>query len=148
MRVKEFLYFIILKFKNRSAKIPATDLEITEALYNTNLVTIPNLGKEIKLPPFDIWTLAPDSLIFILNYIKKHNLKSVLELGSGLSTVAIAGIFQQSNFENQVIVSLEQDQKYQDQTTKWLTKNKLTKFTRIINSPLIEYSIQNKKWWW
>lgn len=61
------------------------------------------------------WPISPDALLEILKYIKSNKPKSIIELGSGSSTVAIAALIKKYNLKTKLI-SVDHSQDYLDKT--------------------------------
>jgi hypothetical protein len=92
-------------------------------------------------PPFYIpWTsgsLTPTALMAVANDIVLNKPRTIVEVGSGLSTVYLAALMKQHGFEKQ-FYSLEHDQNWASMVNAWLIRSGLQSFATMLYCPLDE----------
>jgi len=57
--------------------------------------------------PWSVWALAPDALLRVIGFLRIHDWKTVVECGSGISTVILAKEFRARGAGH--VYALEQD---------------------------------------
>lgn len=96
------------------------------------------------------WAASPDYLLVVLRellkLVKSKGSLTVLELGSGVSTVVIANALKKFSPSSRLF-SLEHDYDYYLKTKEELQLNELDNVT-LIYAPLVSYQIDDKEWWW
>ena len=111
-------------------------IEILRNKLNVNDLMIPVHG----------WSLAPDGLLKLVEYVQKESPSVILECGSGVSTVIIAYCLQMNGKGH--IYSLEHEQKFAQITRDTLKKRKLDKWSTVITAPLETLSIEKNDYFW
>lgn len=86
--------------------------------------------------PFTTSSLRLRGVACILNDIVINDRKSILELGSGISTILIARLFKLNEIEGK-IYSIDQDQNWVSLLKGILRKEKLEKFVEFIYAPVV-----------
>lgn len=74
---------------------------------------------------YDGWSIDSHLARFLVEYITVHKPKSILEFGSGTSTIVIAKIIQKLNY-SAVHISIDHDKTYIEKTKLIASLNKLT----------------------
>ena len=106
-----------------------------------------SLGLRAPLPAMrQTWAIAPDSAAFLIQVILEHDVRTVLEVGSGLSTVLVAKALELT--EGTSFVSLEQDPKYLAKTLALLRSEGLEPQVDLVEAPLQETLIGESVWQW
>ena len=85
------------------------------------------------------WTgaaMRPESVMFLVNEILINRRCSVLELGSGISTVYMAAAIAQLGSGH--VDSIDQDQGWINVVSEHLVKNNLDSFVTFHHAPLVE----------
>ncbi|MCF8369837.1 MAG: class I SAM-dependent methyltransferase [Bacteroidales bacterium] len=98
------------------------------------------------LPPFRGWAISPDFAALILSKMKEKNPEYVLECGSGISTILIA-YFMKNNKRGH-LYSFEHNKQYAKATQKRLKKHGLEKYATILDTELIDHTINDNSWKW
>ena len=80
-------------------------------------------------------TLRPFCIAFILNELVINNRNSIIEFGSGLSTIMMGRLIKSEKL-NSKLFSIEHDQEWVNFLNKILLKEKLTNKVKIIYAPL------------
>jgi 16S rRNA G966 N2-methylase RsmD len=81
--------------------------------------------------PLTSWSIPPSEVIHILNDIIMHSRKSVIEFGSGFSTLCIAQLIK-TNGLNCVFYSIESNREWLGTMQAMLEKYKLTDFVKMV----------------
>jgi predicted O-methyltransferase YrrM len=81
------------------------------------------------------WTMSKQALMHLINELDKKNPKTILECGSGLSTITLA-FYAQKNKKLIKVISLEQDLNEANKNTKRLELLGLSKYAKIIHAPI------------
>jgi predicted O-methyltransferase YrrM len=106
-----------------------------------------SLGLRAPLPAMrQTWAIAPDSAAFLIQVMLEHGVRTVLEVGSGLSTVLVAKALELT--EGTSFISLEQDSKYMAKTLALLRAEGLESQVDLVEAPLQEALIGESVWQW
>lgn len=89
------------------------------------------------------WTLDAQTINFIESNIQSRNPASILELGSGVSTLSLAAFMSELGRSGHAIVSLEQDRSFSEETARRLESHGLARLVRLIHAPLVEERLQD-----
>ncbi len=96
------------------------------------------------------WAASPDYLLIVLRellkLLKSKGSLTVLEAGSGVSTVVVASALKKYSSSSRLF-SLEHDYDYYLKTKEELQLNGLDNVT-LIYAPLVSYQINGREWWW
>jgi predicted O-methyltransferase YrrM len=112
---------------------------------HVTLMTAMNL--RAPLPPMRrTWAIAPDSAAFLVQVILEHDVRSVLEAGSGLSTVLVAQALKMMG-RNQ-FTSLEQDPIFLARTLALLRSEGLEDNVNLVEAPLKDTIVRESVWQW
>ena len=115
------------------------EFESLLALYATVKPTFP-------LPNTRKSAISPDFAKIIVKLIKEKQPKTIVELGSGVSTI-ISGYALNENGKGK-IVSLEEDPTFAEVTKENIKRHDLASIARVICAPLKDKTINKKKWKW
>ena len=86
------------------------------------------------LPSTRGWAASPDFLLLVANEIQRRRPDSILECGSGVSTLVFARMLQKNGCGR--VVSLEHDPVYADATRRLLADHGLTDWAAVVLAPL------------
>ena len=92
------------------------------------------------------WTAEPDFLRIIVDHCLQAEPSSVLECGSGLSTLMLARCCQMNGRGH--VVSLEDGEKYSIDTTEYIERYGLTQYASVIHAPLKKISLGSNEYLW
>lgn len=92
--------------------------------------------------PLNAGSLRPIAISYILNEIMINQKKSIIEFGSGISTLIIAKFFKENNIDG-FIYSIEDNQNWANVLTEKLKNEQLDRYVKIIHAPLNE-RVDNK----
>jgi len=113
-----------------------------EALVGLYLET----GSKIGFPATRSWVASPDLLLYLHRRVRQQGIASILECGSGLSTVVMAYALR-SNGTGRV-VALEHLQEYADITNDLLSQHGLTDWAEVRLAPIEPVKIDAEMWPW
>ncbi|MDR1943047.1 MAG: class I SAM-dependent methyltransferase [Endomicrobium sp.] len=101
-----------------------------EHLNYTQLESLFWLSKRLKiknsLPPMRNWAMSPDVLLKLHEYITNAKPKTVLEFGSGVSTIVICDALSQNNSGR--LISVEHLEKFMEETMEVIKNENLSSF--------------------
>jgi len=138
---KQELRSIKQTLKQQDAKQLAEyrEFESLLALYATVKPSFP-------LPSTRKSAISPDFAKILVKLIKEKQPGTIVELGSGVSTI-ISGYALNENGKGK-IVSLEEDSTFAKVTKENITRHNLVKTARVVYAPLKDKTINKKKWQW
>lgn len=131
--------------------------EIKEKLSRTAGIDLQNLLKQLQcldrlckrlglekgdLPPAAGWTALPDVLLELEAEVRKGEVETVVECGSGLSTLVFAKAF--SNSGKGKVYSLEHDAECAEKTREELEALGLSTWAEVIDAPLKQQKTGNR----
>lgn len=93
------------------------------------------------------WAATPETLLFVTAEVTSGRARTVLEVGSGLSTVWLA-LAARACPHPVRIVSLEHDLTFSKQTSDALARNGLAEFVEVRTSPLEKISVDGQDFLW
>lgn len=99
------------------------------------------------LPPSRGWAVSPDLLLHLTSLIKERQPHTVVELGSGLSTVWLAYALENAGGSGRV-VSLDHDAQFADNTRRLLLAHGLDHLAEVRHAPLVEIEADGESWSW
>jgi len=88
-----------------------------------------------KYLPFTSSSLKMKPLACVINNIVVHNRKSILEMGSGISTIIIARLFKLNEI-NGHILSIDENYEWQKIISNFIKEEKLEQYVTFINAPV------------
>jgi hypothetical protein len=91
-------------------------------------------GHETFIPQTS-WSLQPEAILHLLNIISIKKPKSIIEFGSGVTTLYIAKLLQIEG-NKAAFVSIESDLEWHETIRLKLVENKLDKIVRQIHAPI------------
>ena len=95
--------------------------------------------------PFSPWAMDPNDLFQLVLTIQLERFETIVECGSGVSTVAIGRLMAQLGRGH--LFSLEEDKSWYELMMAILTSEKLDEFVTIIYAPLEEYPDIHAHWY-
>lgn len=101
-----------------------------------------SLFNEAHFIPQTGWSMTPQAILHILNIISLNKSKSIIEFGSGATTVYIAKLLQIEHSEAQFI-SIESSMEWKEKMEKQLADNGLEDYVQIIYAPLEKVDQKN-----
>ena len=104
------------------------------------------LQAEIPLPFHKPWAVLPDFIYNLLELIKESKPTTIIECGSGLST--LVGGYLVKNKIIKHFISIEHEKQFYDATLEDLKKHGLSKHVSLLYAPLVNININGKEWFW
>lgn len=104
------------------------------------------LKPDLPLPPFSGYSIRPDFAERLAGEVLSRRAPTVVELGSGLSTIIVAHCLE-SKGEGRV-VSFDHEQTYADATRKMLGERGLEDRATVSVAPLAAWSHAGENWQW
>ncbi|MFG3339072.1 O-methyltransferase [Glycomyces sp. NPDC048151] len=105
-----------------------------------------DIGPEQALPPMHGWAAGPDLARFLYRQVVEHGRSSVLECGSGSTTVILAYACRAIGTGR--VVALEHDAKFAAATRRMLDERGLAKWAEVRDAPLTEVPVGESTWRW
>jgi len=144
--IQSIIYILFIKETRSLIKTETQVLEKSisqmEQLISLNTFLKPVL----PLPILRASAISPDMANILINIINEHKPDTILECGSGSSTLIMA--YALEKIGKGKIISLDHIEKYADKTKNNLRLHNKENFTDIIFAPLMKYEINNKKYDW
>ncbi len=99
------------------------------------------------LPPTRGWSASPDFLLLIARHVLEERPETILECGSGTSTVVIARALQLAGAGH--LYSLEHDSAFAEISRENLSRYDLTEWATVIDAPLRLWApaVENIQWY-
>jgi predicted O-methyltransferase YrrM len=97
--------------------------------------------------PFTFMSLRPFAVAFVVNELLINKRNSIMEFGSGISTVIIARAMKVHGM-NAKLVSVESDKEWSDLTGELLEKEGLTSYVELIHAPLTHRDWKGRSLLW
>jgi predicted O-methyltransferase YrrM len=98
------------------------------------------------LPAARGWAMSPDSLKVLIELLREHQPKLVVETGSGTSTIVTAYILKQLGGGK--VVSLEDDEDFGARTQAAVRDHGLSGYADVRIAPLVRHEIDGRDWPW
>lgn len=113
-----------------------------EALYGVYL----DLGLKKSLPPTRRWAASPDLLKQLSTYALQARPKTIVECGSGVSTIVLARCAQLNGAG--FVYTLEHSPEAAEQTRRNLKQHGLEEYVAVLEAPLRTYALGGQSWSW
>ena len=104
------------------------------------------LGSSILLPPLSNFRISADNAWIVIQQIVYRRAGVIVELGCGVSTLLIAAILRKCGFGH--LYSVENDEKFAQETEELLNHHHLGPLVTIIRAPLVEQLINGRTHLW
>ena len=113
-----------------------------EALTNVRA----ELGVRGALPAMRGWAISPDFAALLVEQINQRSAKSILECGSGVSTLIAGMVLKQR--ESGHLLSLEHDADYAQRSRGRILDYGLNDYVTVLHAPLVKYELDGQQWEW
>jgi predicted O-methyltransferase YrrM len=113
-----------------------------EALASLQSIIRPRL----PFPPMRLWAASPDFLVIVLRLIRQYQPQTVVELGSGVSSL-ISAYTLEGNTSGQLI-SLDHEAEFAQITQETLQAHQLDAWGRVIHAPLHPMTLNGQTYNW
>ena len=98
------------------------------------------------LPEMRRWAVSPDAILYLLRTAIKQNARSIVECGSGVSTIVLAKYMKENGGGH--VFSLDHDEKYAEDTRALLRLHGLESYATVYTAPLAEIIIGSRPYKW
>lgn len=115
----------------------------TEALFSLYAM-LGNIRQ--PLPPLRLWAISPDFAALITGTILREKPKTVVELGSGSSTLISA--YSLEKIGRGKVISFEHQEDFAKASEMSLVQHELSDFATVIHAPIKEILIDEVAWDW
>jgi predicted O-methyltransferase YrrM len=102
------------------------------------------------LPAFVHMAASPELVTTLMDHIVRHRPRTILELGSGSSTIAMAYALEQKidASTDRLIYSLDHDERYAAATREQLAYHGLEAHAKVYHAPLREMTVDGRSFQW
>lgn len=105
-----------------------------------------SLNNKAPLPTMREWAISPDFAKLVMSSIYKYQPQTIVELGSGVSTIISSYCLQAIN--NGTVISIDHDAKYAEVTKNNLLIHGLQDIARVKHIPLKSIILDNQTFNW
>jgi predicted O-methyltransferase YrrM len=126
----------------RQRRAKARDYRQIESLFSLFAV----LDVSHPLPPMRGWAISPDFGALMVSLILERKPRSILETGSGVSTLLAA--YALKRIGSGRILSLEHDQAYAAASAEQVARHGLESFASVRHAPLRTLVFEERSWLW
>lgn len=92
------------------------------------------------------WAATPEFAATLYDIVRDRRPRTVIELGSGASTIILAAALEQNGGGR--LVSVDQDADYAAQTRAALERHGLSQAAQVVHAPLTETRLDGEIWMW
>lgn len=111
------------------------------------LLSLYHLVSFKSLPPwFTGWAATPELAATIYRIVREERPRSVVELGSGASTVVIAAALEQNGTGH--VTSIDQDAEYAERTRESLRREGLSERADVVHAPIRTMEVEGSSRLW
>jgi predicted O-methyltransferase YrrM len=105
------------------------------------------LQPQLPYPPFGGWSISGDLASRLVELILTDHRRSIIEVGSGLSTLLIAQALELHGDAGHCI-ALEHDKGWLDKSNALLAQHGVSHRALVVHAPLVETDIRGEKFQW
>lgn len=99
------------------------------------------------LPAMTRWAAAPDLATTLVTEILRTRPKTIVEIGSGVSTL-VDGYTLEKLGEGGKVIALDHDRAWCDRTVDNVKLHGLEDTSRVVHAPLVDHEFEGKTWKW
>lgn len=114
-----------------------------EALLNLHAIAPPRQ----VMPASRGWAASPDVLLLLIGLLRTERPRTVVDLGSGTSSIWMAHMVRQLDLPTRII-AIDHDQEYADQTRRQAEALELTDVLQVRHAPLVAVDLGGEQWPW
>lgn len=104
------------------------------------------IGLRSPLPVMGEWAASPDFLTIISEIILDRKPETIVECGSGVSTVVVGYLLEKN--ERGRIFSLENKNNFYKKNNHLIARHYLEKYVSIVHAPLVECKVNDNSYEW
>jgi len=104
------------------------------------------LGLTQGIPYTPRWSAAPDFLALIVDHVLTHQPQTIVECGSGLTTLTLARACAMNGSGH--VHSLENGADYAANTRLDIARYELDEYSTVLHAPLVPYTIHGRDYQW
>lgn len=110
------------------------------------LVQLSNLNQPYPLPFGGSWALTPDAAALLAREIVIRRPSTIVELGSGVSTLMVGRLLQQMGCGH--LISLDHDPSWAEDTRRHISANGLQDYVEVLDAPLVRQHFDAEDFDW
>ena len=110
------------------------------------LVQLSGLNQPYPMPFGGSWALTPDAAVLLAREIAIRRPNTIVELGSGVSTVMVGRLLQQMGCGH--LISLDHDPEWAKETRRNILANGLQDYVEVLDAPLVRQQFDGKDFVW
>jgi tRNA A58 N-methylase Trm61 len=110
------------------------------------LVQLSGLNQPYPMPFGGSWALTPDAAAILAREIAIRRPETIVELGSGVSTVMVGRLLQQMKCGH--LISLDHDPDWAEETRRNIIANGLQDYVEVLDAPLVKQQFDGKDFVW
>jgi predicted O-methyltransferase YrrM len=110
------------------------------------LVQLSDFNQPYPIPFGGSWALTPDAAVILAREIAIRRPNTIVELGSGVSTLLVGKLLQQ--MECGRLISLDHDPSWAEETRRHVSANGLQNFVEVLDAPLARQQFDGKDFDW
>jgi hypothetical protein len=110
------------------------------------LVQLSGLNQPYPMPFGGSWALTPDAAAILAREIAIRRPNTIVELGSGVSTVMVGRLLQQMGSGR--LISLDHDAGWAEETRRNIVANGLQDYVEVLDAPLVKQQFDGKEFVW
>lgn len=151
---------LLLLILHKVRRVHLMSFEISERLHRLESKSLIDLHQQLQalhalyvelqldtgLPPTRGWSASPDFLLLLARHAKDARPETVVECGSGTSTVVLARCMQLNGSGH--VYSLEHEAEFVEATRAELKRLGLSDWATVLHAPLRPHDLNGKTWPW
>ena len=110
------------------------------------LVQLSGLNQPYPMPFGGNWALTPDAATILAREIAIRRPNTIVELGSGVSTLMVGRLLQQMGCGH--LISLDHDPSWAEETRRHISANGLQDYVEVLDAPLTRQQFDGKDFNW
>jgi hypothetical protein len=104
------------------------------------------LDLRVPLPPMRGWVISPDFASLLIDLLRQHQPRTVVEFGGGTSTLITAQALKQMGHGH--VIAIEAIAAFAQQTAENIQRNNLQNVATVLHAPLTRVDVHGQEWEW